>query len=154
MARTGRPPMPLELRRRRGRTADTDSGGRRIPAAGGVVALPAVDRVPDRPAELDDAGATLWGRLWSEGVAWLSPISDIAAVEEACRAQDDVAVARQRYRATTDPRDGRALSALGRRLDGALGALGFGPEARSRLGLTEVKRVSVVASLLAQRGGG
>lgn len=154
MARTGRPPQPLELKRRRGRTPGTDSGGRALPVLAEVVALPTANGMPEFPVELGEDGKTLWRRIWAEGITWISPLSDLALAEEACRAMDDVATARRRYRATTDPSDARALVALGKRLDEALSAIGFSPTARSRLGVAEVKRASALETLLAKRAGG
>jgi hypothetical protein len=75
------------------------------------------------------------------------------AAEDACRAADDVAAARRRYRATTDPKDAAALVALGKQLSVALSDLGFNPTARSRLGVAEVTRVSKLDALRRQSGG-
>lgn len=151
MAQRGRPPLPLEVKRRRGRTTDTDSGGRALPKIGEVVALPMAEGVPLLPVGVEADGAELWRRVWQDGITWISPKTDMAAVEEACRAADDVAVARRRYRATSDPKDAAALVALGKRLDDALSVLGFNPTARSRLGVAEVKRASALQNILAKR---
>jgi phage terminase Nu1 subunit (DNA packaging protein) len=107
--------------------------------------------MPDFPADLDEPGRDLWRRMWQQGITWISPQTDSAAAEEACRAADDVAIARTRYRATRDPKDAAALVALGKRLDDALSQLGFNPTARSRLGVAEVKRVSAIDKLLEKR---
>jgi len=147
----GRPPLPMEVKRRRGRTADTDSGGRPIPVLGEVVTLPMAEGVPDLPAELGPAGADLWKQMWARAITWVSPDSDMAAVVEACLIADDLAVARRRYRATSDPKDAGALATLGKRFDAALSVLGFNPTARARLGVAEVKRVSALQSLLERR---
>lgn len=151
MARTGRPPQPVEVKRRRGRTADTDSGGRKLPVLAEVISLPQASGMPEFPVELGEDGRTLWRRIWAEGLSWISPASDLALAEEACRAIDDVQTARRRYRATTEPADARALVALGKRLDEALSALGFTPTARSRLGVAEVKKVSALEAMMARR---
>jgi hypothetical protein len=111
------------------------------------VLLPQADGMPDFPADLDEPGRDLWRRLWQDGISWISPKTDSQAAEEACRAADDVAAARRRYRATTDPKDASALVALGKRLDDALSQLGFNPTARSRLGVAEVTRVSKLDAL-------
>ena len=149
----GRPPKPLEIKRRTGRTPGTDSGGRPLPALADVVHLPQADGMPDFPADLDQAGQDLWRRIWQEGITWISPKSDMQAAEEACRAADDVAAARRRYRATTDPKDAAALVSLGKRLDDALSMLGFNPTARSRLGVAEVTRVSKLDALRRKNSG-
>lgn len=152
MTTRGRPPKPLEQKRRIGRTPGTDSGGRPLPKLAEVVRLPMADGVPDYPSELEEAGRELWRRLWQDGITWISPKTDMQAAEEACRAADDVAAARRRYRATTDPKDATALVALGKRLDDALSQLGFNPTARSRLGVAEVTRVSKLEALRRSAG--
>jgi hypothetical protein len=139
------------VKRRRARYEGTDSGGRKLPVVGEVVALPMAEGVPPLPPGIEAAGAELWRRAWAEAITWISPASDMAAVIEACEVADDLAVARRRYRATSDPADARALAALGKRFDEALGVLGFNPTARSRLGVAEVKRASALDQLLTRR---
>jgi hypothetical protein len=143
--------MPIELKRRRGRTTDTDSGGRPLPKSGEIVALPMAEGVPPLPVGIEADGAELWKRIWQQGLTWISPQSDMAAAVEACQVADDLAIARRRYRATSDPKDAAALVALGKRFDDALSVLGFNPTARSRLGVAEVKRASALQNLLTQR---
>lgn len=147
MTQRGRPPKPLEVKRRTGRTPGTDAGGRKLPALAEVVHLPQADDMPDFPSGLEDSGKELWRRVWQDGITWISPKTDLQAAEEACRSADDLATARRRYRATTDPKDAGALVALGKRLDDALSQLGFNPTARSRLGVAEVTRVSKLDAL-------
>lgn len=147
-----RPPSPIEHHRRVGRSGGTKKAdGRPLPALAEVVALPQANGMPDFPAELGEDGKTLWRRIWAEAITWVSPHTDIALAEEACRAIDDVQTARRRYRATTDPADARALVALGKRLDEALSQLGFTPTARSRLGVAEVKAQSELEKIAARR---
>jgi phage terminase small subunit len=153
MVTRGRPPKPMEIKRRTGRTPTTDSGGRKLPDFADVVRLPQADDMPDFPADLEMPGQDLWRRIWQDGITWISPKTDAQAAEEACRAADDVATARRRYRATTDPKDAAALVSLGKRLDDALSQLGFNPTARSRLGVAEVTRVSKLESLRRRAGG-
>lgn len=149
----GRPPKPIEQKRRTGRTPGTDSGGRKLPVEGTVVALPQAEGVPDVPADFGLEGTRLWGQLWQAGITWISPKSDMFAAEEACRLADDIAIARQRYRATSDPKDGRMVATLNRELMTALGNLGFDPASRTRLGVAEVTRVSKLEQLRASRQG-
>lgn len=151
MAPRGRPPIPIEIKRRRGRTTETDSGGRPLPKSADVVALPMAEGVPLLPHGIESEGAELWKRIWQQGLTWISPQSDMAAAIEACQVADDLAVARRRYRATSDPKDATALAAMGRRFDDALSVLGFNPTARSRLGVAEVKRASALEGLIARR---
>jgi phage terminase small subunit len=150
----GRPPAPIEHHRRVGRANGTKKAdGRALPAIAEIVQLPQAEGMPDFPADLDQAGKDLWRRIWQDGITWISPKTDAQAAEEACRAADDVAAARRRYRATTDPKDATALVSLGKRLDEALSMLGFNPTARSRLGVAEVRRVSALDELIERRAG-
>jgi P27 family predicted phage terminase small subunit len=48
----GRPPKPLEQKRRTGRTPGRDSGGRELPKPAAVAQLPGVGKTPDVPDEL------------------------------------------------------------------------------------------------------
>lgn len=151
MATRGRPPIPIEQKRLRGRTTTTDSGGRPLPKSGDLIVLPMAEGVPLLPAGIESDGAELWKRIWQEGLTWISPNSDMAAAIEACLVADDLAVARRRYRATSDPKDAGALVAMGKRFDEALSVLGFNPTARSRLGVAEVKRASALEELISRR---
>jgi len=146
LARTGRPPKPIEVKRRTG-----NPGKRPLPEPSNVVALKPASGVPAYPADLGVDGKQLWDRAWAAAITWLAPATDCEQVEEACRLADDVAAARTRYRATTDPADARALVALSKQLTEALSALGFNPTARSRLGVAEVKRVSALEKLVQAR---
>jgi phage terminase small subunit len=147
----GRPPKPLEQKRRTGRSPGRDTGGRKLPEPGNVVALPPAAGIPPYPADLGIEGRQLWDRAWSAAITWLSPDSDGKTVEEACFLADALAVSRVRYRATTDPADARALVALSKQFLEALSALGFTPTARARLGVAEVKRVSELEKLVQKR---
>lgn len=146
MARTGRPPKPIEEKRRLG-----NPGKRALPDVAEVVALRPADGIPDRPGELLTAGAALWDRIWTAGAIWIAPQTDSEAVAEVCRLTDDVAAARERYRATRDPGDLRALTAVSKLLQEALAALGFNPTARTRLGVAEVKAQNKLEELRDRR---
>lgn len=146
-----RPPKPLEQKRMTGRHPGVDSGGRKLPEVASVVALPMADGIPDPPGDLLLDGQRLWSRAWGAAITWLSPDSDMETVEQACRLADDLAAARKRYRATTDPSDGRLVVQLSKSMADALSSLGFDPTARSRLGVAEVKRASALENLIARR---
>lgn len=144
--RRGRPPVPAEVKRRRG-TARAD----RMPAESQVIALPMADGVPDCPADFGLDARRLWERAWNAAITWLSPASDMEAVEQACRIADNLAMARERYKATRDPSDGRMVVQFSKAMTDALSALGFDPTSRSRLGVAEVKRASALEQLIAKR---
>lgn len=146
MANNGRPPKPNEIKRATG-----NPGQRKLPELATVQILPAATAIPEPPADLQDEGRELWHKAWAMAITWLSPQSDMQAIIHACRCADDVAVARSRYRATTDPADARALVAVSKTYTDALSALGFDPTSRSRLGVAEVKKQSVLDELIARR---
>lgn len=110
----GRPPKPIEQRRRSGRSPGRDSGGRKLPELAVVTALPGADGVPPVPDELKtasrsgqcpdrnrdsgsctvcsaEAGVAAWRRLWTAGQSWLSPQTDIDILVMLCRAYDEEA---------------------------------------------------------------
>lgn len=147
MPRTGRPPVPNEIKRRNG-----NPGKRALPKEGTVVELAPAAGVPDVPEDLGNDGAALWERAWNTAITWLSPLSDTAAVEHACRLADDLAFARQMYRVTGDPKDGRLVASLSKEFANALAALGFDPASRTRLGVAEVTRVSKLQKLREKHG--
>jgi hypothetical protein len=107
--------------------------------------------VPDLPSGAGLDGQRLWTRCWAAGISWISPLTDMEAVEQACSLADDIAAARERYRATRDPKDGAMVVAFVKQLASALSDLGFNPTARSRLGVAEVTRVSKLEALRAAR---
>jgi hypothetical protein len=120
----------------------------RMPDESNVLELPGAVDTPPAPPSLLLEGRSLWNQVWEGAMLWLSPRTDMAAVEEVCRIEDDVAVARNRYRVTSDPKDARALVALNRALTAGLASLGFDPAARTRLGVAEVKAASAIDKLL------
>lgn len=142
MAQVGRPPKPAEVKRRTG-----NPGKRALPLEGTVVQMPAASEAPECPPDFMEDAARLWSRAWDKAITWLSPHSDIEAVEQACRLADDLSLARARYRATLAPDDGRLVATFQKELNSALASLGFDPAARSRLGVAEVTRVSKLQKL-------
>lgn len=142
----GQPPKPAEVKRLTG-----NPGRRALPSLAEVAPLPMATATPEPPAELREDGLSLWNQAWATAITWLSPDSDMKAVVHACLLADDLAVARARYRATTEPADGRILVNLSDAFAKSLSALGFDPVSRTRLGVAEVKRVSAIDELLAKR---
>lgn len=149
----GRPPAPIEHHRRVGRANGKKADGRPMPLIGEIAVIPQADGTPDFPTDLGDDGRYLWRQIWQQGIVWISPHSDRRAAEEACRVADDLAAARKRYRATTDPADARALVAVGKRFDEALASLAFTPASRARLGVAEVVAASKLDALRRRQSG-
>jgi hypothetical protein len=139
------------LKRLTGRHSGVDTGGRALPDESKTVALRAAERVPDLPANIGKRGADLWRRAWAEAIVWLSPDSDRATVERACRLADAEELARQQYFDSMDPRDGTMYVKLSHELGIVLAEMGFTPIARTRMGVAEVKRVSKIEELRRRR---
>ena len=84
-------------------------------------------------------------------MTWLAPDTDWDAIEHAARTADNLAVARRRYMATTEPADARAVTNLSAEFSKALARLGFDPTARSALGVAEVKAQSTLERMISDR---
>lgn len=152
--------MPLERKRRVGRTPGTDSGGRPLPTPSTV--LPRQDVVPVPPAGLGEAGTAAWNRLWTAGRDWLSLTTDVALLTRLCLGYDEEQVLRRELAedGMTVPgqRGGKVahpavsmLRTLTAELTRYESLCGFTPSDRSRLGYAEVKTVSALAELMARR---
>lgn len=146
-----RPPIPNEIKRLTGRTLGTDSGGRPLPALATVMPLAMAREVPPTPAYLQAEGARLWERAWAQAITWLSPDSDMQAVEAACRLADANVAAQTKYMATLEAADARGYIAVNKAFRESLSALGFDPTSRSRLGVAEVQKASALDELIARR---
>jgi phage terminase small subunit len=148
MTQRGRPPKPTEVKRRTG-----NPGKRALPVEGSVVPLPPARQAPVCPDDFGTDAQRLWDRAWNAAITWLSPHSDIEAVEQACRLADDLAIARARYRKSLAPDDGRLVATFQKELNSALSSLGFDPASRTRLGVAEVTRVSKLQKLQERHRG-
>ena len=141
----------MELKRATGRTPGRDSGGRKLNELSVVTALPMADKTPEPPAMLQADGLNLWNRIWDNAITWLSPVSDMNAIENACKLADVVSASRVKYMATLESADARAYVAVNKSFTDALASLGFDPVSRSRLGVAEVKKMSALEQLVANR---
>lgn len=142
----GRPPKPNELKRLLG-----NPGQRPLPDLNNITHLPMAREIPLAPENLGDNGKRFWDRAWGMAITWLSPSSDLDAVENTARLADAVEAARNRYMATLEPADGKAYVAINKAYTDALTSLGFDPIARSRLGVAEVKAATSIDKLLERR---
>lgn len=139
MVRTGRPTIPIEVKRRRG-TLRAD----RTPAA--LVILP--------PATADQLGrgSVVEALRTIGGLAWISE-SDLPMVRLAQQHADDA----ERLRAALDEQFDKnvflAYHATQRELRSCLSLLGVSPTDRSRLGVAEVKVRSKIEELMDRRAG-
>ena len=134
MPNVGRPPKPVEQKRKTG-----NPGRRKLPDEQQVIPLRAITAIPEPPRPLFEYGRTLWDRVWAAGASWISPDFDLELLLMVCEQTDE----RIRLRASVwnqnraDER--RALRALEQQIVNNMSKLGFSPTDRSRLGIAEVK---------------
>lgn len=163
MARTGRPPKPIEVHRRNGNPSN-----KKLPAPTETLALVPVDGIP-APITLEAHGRELWRRA-QDRAAWLSEL-DLVALQDLCETWDEVCAMRaaiaEEGLTSEEPIVTPAGHVVGQKkvphplikelrsaqkqLHAIGSALGFDPTARSRLGLAEVKRQSKLEELAASR---
>lgn len=146
MAQKGRPPKPIEQKRLIG-----NPGKRPLPKPSEVIVLPAIEQRPEPPRPLGTWGTELWDRIWSMGMTWVSPISDIDLLMMICEMIDERVNLRVQVLRDNRPEDRRALRQLDAQLIQGLSLLGFTPTDRSRLGIAEVKRQSKLEELRAKQ---
>lgn len=141
MARTGRPPVPTEVKRRRG----TDRSDR-TPVSGSLAAVPAM---PSVPTDLDPE-STL-DSVFAAGQTWLA-VTDTTALALLRESIEERSSLRQAVLLTNSADARKALRELDKQIIGQLSTLGFDPAARARLGLAEIKAQSTLEKLKANRG--
>jgi len=140
MARTGRPPKPLEQHKRTGTWNATRHGKKQ------GAELAAVDPIPQAPHESDPS--QVFDEVMVQGAPWFARTDAIRlamlrqSLEERARL---VPVAES----STEAR--RQLRDLNKEISEWLSLLGFDPAARARLGLAEVKAASTLEKLKAAR---
>lgn len=142
----GRPPKPIEIKRATG-----NPGQRKLPDLATVTLLPPAEKTPEPPAGLGADGIRFWNRAWESGITWISPMTDMEAIENAAVLADALAASRKKYLATLEAADGRAFVQINKAFVDALTSLGFDPVSRSRLGVAEVKKMSALDQLIAKR---
>lgn len=133
------PPKPIEQKRRAG-TLRKD----RTPQVGNLAAVPAIALDAHELTPLE-----AFERVLASGVHWIgqsdSPV--VSMVREALEERADLrAAVMLGHGKRTDLRE------LDKHVVSLLSQLGFNPTARSRLGLAEVKAVSTMERLKAERG--
>ena len=140
MARTGRPPKPLEQHKRTGTWNATRHG-----KAQGV-AIAAVEPVDVQPYELD--ATDIFTDIMQAGAPWFARTDGIrlAMLRESLEERARLLPISE---SSTEAR--KQLRELNREISDWLSMLGFDPAARARLGLAEVKAASVIDKLQAKR---
>lgn len=148
------PPKPVERKRKSG-----NPGKRPLPEPKSLVS--ALEHVPEPPQGLSGAGLVVWRRCWDAGSDWLAP-GDMTVLELLCRQVDEIGRWQEILDGeglTFETRNGfirvhpavAQIRELEQRIVTNLGLCGFTPADRSRLGLTEVRKMSGLLDLAARR---
>lgn len=135
----GRPPKPIEQKRRIG-----NPGKRKLPNLV-LVPMPTVDTPtipePHRPLMRSSsggygAGRQLWQLVWQSASPWLRPETDVELVMLVCEQTDERTLLRDRmFRIGLEWRERSALRQLEKQIAQNLAQLGFTPTDRARLGV-------------------
>ena len=145
MANVGRPPKPIEEKRRLG-----NPGKRPLPSSAEVIPLDPADTVPEPLRPLGKMGLDFWERTWQVGMNWISPKADIELMMMTAEMIDERAILRNlvfQDRNADRPKLRSGLRELERQIQSNLAQLGLSPADRARLGLAEVKVRSKLAAL-------
>jgi len=145
MGARGPAPKPIEQRRLIG-----NPSRRPIPPPGELLPLPGVRGIPDPHRPVGAVGRALWEQIWRCGAVWIARDVDVEMVLMVCELADERQALRVRVLSDNDPKERRGLRDLDRLLMSSLGVLGFNPTDRIRLGVAEVKRMSVIEELQAR----
>jgi hypothetical protein len=139
------PAKPLEMKRLTG-----NPGKRSLPSLNDTFELEGGYVPPHR--DLGQAGLALWDRVFSQGKTWVSRQSDTEALMIVCQQLDRQVLLQQMIANTPDDFHLlRQLLELEKAIMSGLGQLGFTVEARSRLGLAEIKAKSAFETLMSER---
>lgn len=137
---------PNEVLRKRG----GEGNGHRLSAVpvGKPLARASRKRPPKPPRPLEAAGTDLWRRVWTAGVDWVSPDTDLERVLVLCEMTDEYVALRRRATAPLvaddvpltggEKRTYDTLRDLRKQMADALASLGFSPTDRARLNVGEV----------------
>jgi len=135
------PAKPLEVKRALG-----NPGQRKLPDINGTIALASGRVEPHQP--LDWAGLLLWNRVFGQGQTWISPQTDVELLLLVCKQLDrQVVLERQFVEKPDDYHVHRQLLDLEAAVVKNLGLLGLTVDARSKLGLAEIKAESKMEQL-------
>jgi len=135
------PAKPLEVKRALG-----NPGKRPLPKLDETISLHAGRVEPHQP--LDWAGTLLWNRVFGAGQTWISPQTDVELLLLTCKQLDRVIVLERMF--VEKPGDfhvHRQLLDLETAVVKNLGLLGLTVDARSKLGLAEIKAESKMEQL-------
>ena len=135
------PAKPLEVKRALG-----NPGQRKLPDVDKTVSLRSGRVEPHQP--LDWAGLLLWNRVFGVGQTWISPQSDVELLLLTCKQLDRQIMLEQQFvERPDDYHVHRQLLDLESAIVKNLGLLGLTVDARSKLGLAEIKVESKMEQL-------
>jgi hypothetical protein len=121
-------------------------GKRALPKSDGTIALNSGRVEPHQP--LDWAGMLLWNRVFGIGQTWISPQTDVELLLLTCKQLDrQVVLERMFIEKSDDFHVHRQLLDLENAIVSNLGKLGLTVDARSKLGLAEIKAESKMEQL-------
>ena len=149
MPPVGRPPKPIEEKRRLG-----NPGKRALPKSDEVIPLPAALETPEPIRPLGKMGRDFWDRTWQVGMNWISPMADLELMMMTAEMIDERAVLRNlvfQDRNGDRPKLRAGLRNLEKLIQSNLAQLGLSPADRARLGLAEVKRQTKLQELKGMR---
>jgi hypothetical protein len=135
------PAKPLEVKRALG-----NPGKRALPSVNDTISLQSGRVEPHQP--LDWAGMLLWNRVFGAGQTWISPQSDVELLLLTCKQLDRQVILESKF--VADPSDyhtHRQLLDLEVAIVRNLSLLGLTVDARSKLGLAEIKAESKMEQL-------
>lgn len=145
MPEPGRPPVPLERKRKLGHLRED-----RIPG-GKLVEIQRPGGELEAPKSLGPEGLAFWERV-TGAAHWLWPKIDQTLLEITAEAVEERAILRAYVLENPDDWRSRAsLRHLEKQLLGHLAALGFTPSDRARLGLIEAKTGGKLEELMRMR---
>ena len=135
------PAKPLEVKRALG-----NPGKRALPDVNDTISLHAGRVEPHQPLEW--AGLLLWNRVFGAGQTWISPQSDVELLLMTCKQLDrQIVLERAFVEKPDDFHVHRQLLELENAIVRNLGLLGLTVDARSKLGLAEIKAESKMEQL-------
>jgi hypothetical protein len=134
-----------------GKSADLKQKlGSRAPALPTLVSE-AVTKVPEPLRRLEESGLELWNSVWSNKHTWLKP-TDIQLLQILCEQLDERDLLRAYVLENIEAWHERAaLRSLDKDIRDNMTQLGFTPQARSKLGIQEVKTQSKFEELMARK---
>jgi hypothetical protein len=124
--------------------------GSRAPALPSLAAE-AITKVPEPLRRLEESGLELWNSVWSNKHTWLKP-TDIQLLQILCEQLDERDLLRAYVLENIEAWHERAaLRTLDKDIRDNMTQLGFTPQARSKLGIQEVKTQSKFEELMARK---